>query len=200
MSNQGKYAVLILAAGSSSRLGEPKQLLSYGNKNLLNHTIDEAKKAGDGIVVVILGGNYHLIAGNIHHAGIKVSYNAAWEKGMSSSIVKGLQELTREHAGLEGVILTVCDQPFISAALFNELIAAAVQTGKTIVASAYAGTLGTPVLFLKKHFDSLLNLKGKEGGRGLIEKYKEDVASVIFENGEIDIDTMDDYNDLISNK
>lgn len=191
--SEKKYAVVVLAAGSSSRMGEPKQLLSYRNKNLLNHTIDEAKKAVNGIVVVILGGNYHLIAGNINHAGIKVIYNPDWAKGMSSSVHAGLQYLTKEYPQLDGVILTVCDQPFVSATVFDLLVAEADMPGTDIVASAYGGTLGTPVLFKKGYFSELMQLSGPDGAKMLLKKYKDKVAPVPFEHGEIDIDTMEDY-------
>lgn len=190
--------IIVLAAGSSSRLGAPKQLLSYNDKNLLGHVIDEAKKTADARVVVILGGNYQLIAGNINTPGIEVIYNPDWEEGISSSIRAGLAGLTKENKDLDRVILTVCDQPFITADLFKTLITKAGSSGKSIVASAYSGTLGTPVLFAAAHFSDLGNLKGKEGAKILLDKYKENVTSVPFENGEIDIDTPEDYKKLIT--
>jgi molybdenum cofactor cytidylyltransferase len=198
MNTVRKFGTIVLAAGSSSRMGSPKQLLSYQDKSLLANTIDAAKKTGDGIVVVILGGNYPVIAENIEHTGVKLIYNPDWEEGMSSSIRAGLSALMEEYHDLEGVILTVCDQPFISASLLNVLLGKADTTGKSIVASAYGGTLGTPVLFTQKHFGDLTGLRGKEGAKMLIKKYEAQVASVPFENGEIDIDTMDDYNKLIN--
>ena len=196
MSALKKYGIIILAAGSSSRLGQPKQLLSYQDKSLLMHTIDASKDAGDGLVVVILGGNYQLIAESIGHTGIKIVYNPDWEQGMSSSIRTGLQGLMDEHADLDGVILTVCDQPFLTARVLIALQNKANISGKDIVASAYGGTLGTPVLFTARHFDGLMALKGREGAKKLLKKYEAELASVPFENGEIDIDTMDDYNRL----
>jgi len=160
------------------------------------HTIDASKDAGDGLVVVILGGNYQLIAESIGHTGIKIVYNPDWEQGMSSSIRTGLQGLMDEHADLDGVILTVCDQPFLTARVLIALQNKANISGKDIVASAYGGTLGTPVLFTARHFDGLMALKGREGAKKLLKKYEAELASVPFENGEIDIDTMDDYNRL----
>ena len=194
----GKFGIIVLAAGSSSRLGAPKQLLSYNDKNLLDHVIEEAKKTADGKVVVILGGNHQQIAGNINSPGIKVIYNPDWEEGMSSSIRTGLAGLKRENKDLDGVILAVCDQPFITAELFSALIAEARSTGKSIVASAYGGILGTPVLFTPVHFKDLEKLKGKEGAKILLDQYRENVTSVPFENGEIDIDTPEDYHKLIN--
>lgn len=197
MTGAGKFGIIVLAAGSSSRLGAPKQLLSYNDKNLLDHVIEEAKKTADGIVVVILGGNRLQIEENTKTSGITIIYNPDWEEGISSSIRTGLAVLTKENKDLDGVILTVCDQPFITEGLFKTLITNARSTGKSIVASAYSGTLGTPVLFTPVHFSDLENLKGKEGAKILLEKFRENVASVPFENGEIDIDTPEDYKKLI---
>jgi molybdenum cofactor cytidylyltransferase len=197
MTGQGCFGILVLAAGSSSRLGKPKQLLSYKDKNLLSNTIDEAKKSADGKVVVILGGNYQLIEAHINDPEINVVYNTGWEEGISSSVRAGLSELNRANPDAAGLILTVCDQPFITEQVFNNLIGTFRTSGKSIIASTYAGTLGTPVLFSKIYFGDLMALKGKEGAKKLLEKYKENVAAVPFEKGEIDIDTPEDYSRLL---
>jgi len=192
-----KTGIVILAAGSSSRLGQPKQLLSYQHKSLLARTIEAAKSTRDGIVVVILGEKHAAIAKDVEPSGVRVVYNEGWEEGMSSSIRAGLSVLTA-HTELDGVILTVCDQPYLTAWVLNALLDAAESSGKSIVASAYGDTLGTPVFFSKQHFEDLLALKGAEGARMLIKKYETQVASLPFEKGEVDIDTLEDYQKLIS--
>lgn len=197
MSNP-KTGIVILAAGSSSRLGRPKQLLSYHHKSLLDNTIEEAKKATDGLVLVILGGNRDVIENNIIQSGVTICYNPDWEEGMSSSIRLGLALCRKEHEELEQLIFTVCDQPFISADIFRGLISGAADTGKGIVASSYGGTLGTPVLFDQKYFDELTALKGEEGAKKIVTKFKDEVAAVTFEKGGIDIDTPEDYNRLLN--
>jgi molybdenum cofactor cytidylyltransferase len=193
-----KVGILILAAGPSSRLGSPKQLLSYQDKTLLNHTIDAAKTAQDGIVVVILGGNHELIKDHIDEKEIMITYNSQWEGGMSSSIRAGLYDLVREHKDLDAVILAVCDQPFITAELFDALVLEANTSGKSIVASSYGDTLGTPVLFAEKYFAELSRLKGKQGAKAMVAKYDDEVAVVPFDKGHIDIDTPEDYTRLIN--
>ena len=115
---------------------------------------------------------------------------------MASSIVKGLNELLRLNPNVEECILAVCDQPFVTSLVFENLIKEYHKTGKEITASAYSETLGTPVLFHKKYFDELLDLKGQEGAKKLIKKYQNDVVSIPFEKGSIDIDTEEDYNKL----
>jgi len=195
----GKTGIIILAAGSSSRLGQPKQLLSYQHKSLLDNTIEEAKKATDGLVLVILGGNRVQIEENIDHSGIRIVGNPDWEEGISSSIRLGLAKAGEENEDLDRVILTVCDQPFITAEIFRGLISKEASSGKGIVASSYGGTLGTPVLFDKRYFSELSLLKGAEGAKKVITKFKDTVAAVAFEKGEIDIDTPEDYNRLLNN-
>lgn len=197
MSGLKKVGIIILAAGSSSRLGQPKQLLSYQHKSLLQHTIDAAKNTRDSTVVVILGGNQECIASRIDAEGLSVMSNEAWEEGMSSSIRAGLSALTAAQPDLDGVILTVCDQPFLSSQLLEALLDQAQLTGKSIVASAYNETLGTPVYFGHQYFPDLLALEGKQGAKLLLKKYEAQVVSVPFEKGEIDIDTIEDYQKLI---
>lgn len=199
MSNFSKVGIIVLAAGPSSRLGTPKQILTFRDKNLLDITTDAAKKVAHGRVVVILGGNYEYIEGNVNHSGVQIVYNPDWEEGMSSSIRLGLQHILAENGPLDGVILSVCDQPFISAGVFEALIAAARTKEKNIFASAYAGTLGVPVLFSSSYFSELAMLSGKEGAKTLLLKYNADLASVLFVNGEIDIDTAEDYDKLMNN-
>jgi len=193
-----KTGIIVLAAGSSSRLGQPKQLLSYQDKSLLENTIEAAKVAANSIVVVILGGNYQPVAEHIENTGVRTSYNKDWEEGISSSIRTGLSALTQEYDDLDAVVLAVCDQPFMTAGLLQSLISTANNSDKGIVASSYANTLGTPVLFTAKHFGDLMALKGQDGAKMLLSKYQDEVVSVPFENGEIDIDTPEDYNRLIS--
>lgn len=194
-----KTGIIILAAGSSSRLGQPKQLLAYQHKSLLGHTIDAAKKVTNGIVLVILGGNYELIAGNTSYADTNMIYNPDWEEGISSSIRLGLSRIRLENKDLDKVILAVCDQPFIDENIFEGLIKEAAISGKGIVASSYSGTLGTPVLFDKEYFADLAALKGKQGAKIILGKFEGHITSVPFEKGEIDIDTPEDYKRLINN-
>jgi molybdenum cofactor cytidylyltransferase len=210
MSQIKKVGIIILAAGSSTRLGEPKQLLSYQHKSLLARTIEAAKNAGDAKVVVILGDKHTAIAEDIEPLGVDVIYNAAWEEGMSSSVRVGLSALLKGQTGaghaaaddvaaqLEGVILTVCDQPFLTSAVLQALLDEAKLSGKSIVASAYKDTLGTPVFFGRQYFEDLLALKGAQGARMLLKKYEAELASVPFDKGEIDIDTPEDYQKLIT--
>lgn len=195
---QNKIGIIILAAGNSSRLGRPKQLLEYKESTLLKNTVSEALKVENSFVIVVTGSNHDLIEKKLNLPQITFSFNSDWENGMSSSIVNGIKQLLLLNPKCEQCVLAVCDQPFVSSLIFENLIKEHHTTQKGIVASAYSETLGTPVLFHKKYFQDLLELKGQEGAKKLIKKYAEDVVSVLFEKGNIDIDTEEDYFKLIS--
>lgn len=188
--------IIILAAGSSSRLGRPKQLLEYKESTLLKNTISEALKVSNSFIIVVTGANQENVEKELNSSQIIISFNTDWENGMASSIVKGLNELLLLNPDCEQCIFSVCDQPYVTSLIFENLIKEYHKTKKGIVASAYSETLGIPVLFNKKYFKELLELNGQEGAKKLINKYKNDVASVPFEKGNIDIDTEEDYKKL----
>lgn len=190
--------IIILAAGNSSRLGKPKQLLEYNGYTLLRNTIIQAKSIPDSFVIVVTGAYKKNIDEELAYTAAKVVNNPEWETGMASSIAIGLQQLRALNPQIKACIFTVCDQPFINAQVFKDLIDSHKTSGKGIVASAYAETLGTPVLFSSTYFEVLENLKGHEGAKNVIQLHSNDVASVPFEKGAVDIDTMDDYNNLIN--
>jgi molybdenum cofactor cytidylyltransferase len=188
--------IIILAAGNSSRLGRPKQTLKFQNKSLLRSVLDEAIRSAAGPVWVVIGANKDEVAAEIGGAIIPMKLNQEWEEGIASSIRTGLYEMLRVYPSLDAVILTVCDQPFVSASLFKEMLARKKETGKGIIACSYDDTLGTPVLFGKEYFESLQQLQGQEGAKKLIRQNPEDVAAVVFELGSIDIDTIEDLEEL----
>lgn len=192
-----KTGTVILAAGSSTRLGISKQLLSYNGKTLLQHAIDEAVKAGADPIVVVLGFKAEEISDTINRNNIGLFINTNWQEGMASGISGGVSKAISLDKNLERLIIAVCDQPFVSAALFNELNKIQQESQKPIVASAYADTIGTPVLFTKKYFPRLQELTGEEGAKKIVKANMDDVAAVEFSPGEIDIDTVDDYDDLV---
>jgi molybdenum cofactor cytidylyltransferase len=191
-------AIIILAAGNSSRLGTPKQLLRYKNKTLLQTAIEEASLVPNAIVFVVTGANHDVIQNEPYTESIIICYNGEWEKGMSTSIATGLKELLALHPDIQKCILTVCDQPYLSSSVFKDLINTYFETGNGIIASSYSQTLGSPVLFDEKYFDALLELKGQEGAKKIITRFSDDTASVVFEKGAVDIDTIEDYHNLIN--
>lgn len=188
--------ILILAAGNSSRLGEPKQLLNFKAKSLLRRVTEESLKITNSVLVVT-GSNHSAIFEEIENLKVKIIENLNWSEGMGSSIQIGLKELLNSFPSIENCIISVCDQPFIDDKVFSDLIQMQKYSHKGIVASKYADTVGTPVLFSKKYFENLSNLSGQEGAKKLVQKFKDDTAEINFEKGAIDIDTQNDYQQLI---
>lgn len=191
-----KAAVIILAAGSSSRLGSPKQLLTVDDKTLLQHTIEAAKAAGIDPVIVVLGANRELIKKDLNAKEVVIAENEKWQSGLASSIHSGIEALTKVSPSADAAILMVCDQPFVSAELLNDLLRKQKETGKAIVASSYDNTLGTPALFHSSLFPELAALEGDTGAKILLKKYENQLSSVPFIRGGIDIDTGEDYKNL----
>lgn len=189
-------AIIILAAGSSSRMGRPKQLLPYMGKSLLSHSVDIANDADANPVIVVLGADAALLEKEIDEKKVHIVVNKEWQEGMASSIRCGLNTLLHIAPSSGAAILMVCDQPFVSAPLLNELISKQKNTGKQIVASQYQNTVGPPALFDKIIFPELMELKGDAGARKIVERHSNDTTTVLFTPGNIDIDTEADYKAL----
>ena len=191
-----KTGIIILAAGSSSRMGEPKQLMMYKNKTFLQHIIGEAKLANLDPVICVTGYQSELIMKSISRMKVAVVYNEHWQEGMGTGITAGLKQVMLSD--IDSVILAVSDQPYISSDLFRTMIEWKDKSGKGIVACTYARTLGTPVLFTKDYFSRLQLLNGDQGAKHIVKLNLPDVCPVEFEKGEVDIDTKQDYEKLIS--
>jgi molybdenum cofactor cytidylyltransferase len=193
---QNHTAILIPAAGSSMRLSRPKQLLEYHGKSLLNHAIDEALAAQPDLVMVITGAHRPEVESSITGKPVKIMYNKQWEEGIGTGIAAGVGAIINHLPVTENIIIVACDQPFVSAKLFEELSATQEKSGKGIVASSYAGTRGTPALFTQKYFASLTQLAGDTGAKTLIRQNADDVADVDFPKGNIDVDTEEAFRQL----
>jgi molybdenum cofactor cytidylyltransferase len=191
----GERAIIILAAGSSSRFGYAKQLVQHNGESFIKHASAEAIKVVKNVVVV-LGGNAELIRKEMENIPAQLVYNKDWEEGMSSSIRCGLSFLLSENPFLEVAVLMVCDQPFVTSSLLNELVTKYEETKKPIIACAYKDTVGTPVLFDKAFFPALLGLTGQSGAKKIIAENIGSTITIPFPLGYIDIDTKEDYESL----
>ena len=188
--------IIILAAGKSSRLGQPKQLLEYRGQTLLQHSLQVALASDARPVVVVLGADADRIKKEITDDAAHVVENREWEEGMASSIRCGIRELQQLHPAAEGAMVMVCDQPYVTSALLNRLLAIHRETDKPIVSCQYANTVGTPAYFHKSMFAELLELEGDGGAKGLLLKHAEGLEIVQFPEGKVDIDTEADYRNL----
>lgn len=189
--------IIVLAAGASTRLGSPKQLLVYRDKTLLRHTVEEAIHAGVAATVVVLGADAPQLSKEINDLAAIIVQNEAWATGMSSSIRKGLKALTDQHTHLEGAVIMMCDQPFVTAGLLKELISTYKQTGKPIVISHYGEAMGPPAFFHHSFFKQLIELQGDEGAKKIVQQHRHKLSFVNFPQGKIDIDSKADYEKLL---
>jgi molybdenum cofactor cytidylyltransferase len=170
-------AAIVLAAGASTRLGQPKQLVEIGGETLLQRAVRTAREAGCDPVVVVLGAAAEQILKRCDLSDAIVAMNSEWQQGMASSVRAGLAATS----GAEGVVLTTCDQPAVTAAHLRALMAT-----DSVTASAYAGRRGVPAYFPAALFAELMRLRGDAGARDLLHE----AATVDLAGGELDVDTV----------
>ncbi len=203
--NSSTVGLIILAAGASTRMGTPKQLLTYRGRSFIRHITEVAICASQQRfaiasacqpIAVVLGAHAERIKPEISQLPIQIVENQQWAEGMSTSIRVGLEALLAMNPNLEAVAIALCDQPFVSFPILDRIVEAYRVTGKPIIASEYSGTLGVPVLFNRTLFSELMALKSTEGAKKLIKKHIHEVFSVPFAEGAIDIDTPKDYEQL----
>ena len=184
---------LVLAAGASTRMGTPKQLLLADGKPLLVRTVEALLDSPVWPVVVVLGAHAELIRPALTRLPVLIADNPAWAEGLASSIRGGIATLRQFSRALDGALVALCDQPAFSAAIVARLIATQQTTGRSIVAARYSGRCGAPALFLRRHFDTLAELTGEEGARTLLNGESPPVAPVDLPELAFDVDTPADY-------
>src|SRR5512137_2027685 len=154
MSEPATTAAVILAAGPSRRMGSPKQLLEVDGRSLLRGAALTALSSSCRPVIVVLGAHADRVGRELLGLDVTVVRNEDWEDGLGSSVRCGIEAVRREP-GVGSVVLMLCDQPLVTPALIEQLVAAHRQGGATIVACEYAGTVGVPALFDRSVFDEL---------------------------------------------
>jgi molybdenum cofactor cytidylyltransferase len=191
-----KLAAVVLAAGGSTRFGQPKQLAVFQDKTFVRRIVAAANEAGCAPIVVVVGPNAAQIASELTGLPVSIAEHPNWSNGLGSSIAVGVEHAANITADLDAVILLTCDQPFVNAAALRQLIQLYLENGKPIVASAYAETLGIPALFDRSCFAELLQLTGDSGAKRIILAQQRDVVPFDFPAAAIDIDTAADYEKL----
>jgi molybdenum cofactor cytidylyltransferase len=185
------FAVILLAAGGSTRMGAVKQLLDFRGKPLLRHAAESAQASGCERVIAVLGAHEREARAVLDGLAVEIVVNDRWPEGMGTSIQSGLRAL--ENGGIGGAILALADQPFISPEFLAGLVARHRESGKPIVASRYSGTAGVPVFFAREAFPLLMALKPDQGCKGVILANSLEALLVDCPEAAIDIDTREDY-------
>lgn len=190
-------SITILAAGASTRLGQPKQLLEFKGKTLIAHAIEQALEAKCGKVSVILGANHEKVQPTIQSYPVEIIQNTNWEEGIGNSIALGISTLEKQDPKTKGALLMLCDQPFVTSDLLKKLLEKFQTSSNLVTACSYDNTIGIPAIFDQQLFEELKKLKGDRGAKKVILKYEKQAEFVSFVEGGVDVDTLEDYEALI---
>lgn len=191
-------AVLILAAGSSSRMGQPKQLLPWKDTTLLDNILKKVTSSCPMQIIVVLGAYAERIRSEIQEKKPIILMNEKWESGLGSSLACGAKYILEKKETYDGVLVLLGDQPFIDEDFIDTMIATFYDNEKGIVATTYGKKVGVPALFSKDYFDALADLKGDSGAKSMLIAHDNDVIPISAGNVTLDIDTQQDYERLKS--
>ena len=199
MAENENIAVVILAAGESSRMQQTKQLLPWGNSTLVGHAMKEALESNAENVYVVLGAKAETIQMQYVTSDVTWILNKNWKKGMGSSISCAIKYLGQLKMGYAGILIMLCDQPLIDADYIDKMISTFKKSGKGIVATAYDNSKGTPVLFHKKYLKDLSNLEGRIGAKKIVADNENDIFAINPKGKQKDLDTMEEYLQALKN-
>lgn len=197
MSKYSNITIAILAAGASTRMGSPKQLLKWEDKTLLQHAIHTAKQTTASNVIVVLGANAEVITSEIENTAVSTLINNEWQQGLGKSIACVSDFMKNSEDKSDGLLITLADQPFVTTEYLDKMILQFSNHENGIIATAYnPKQKGVPVLFDKSYFKELSEITGDDGAKSVLKKYNGQLETIIpnFEN--YDIDTTSDYNRL----
>ncbi len=195
-SNSEGVGAVILAAGSSSRMGTPKQTLQFRGESLLRRAALAALGAGCAPVIVVTGANAGLSRRELKGLDVREVLNTLWETGMASSVRAGVETLVSDYAGVDAAVLLLCDQPHLTSEIIYGLVAAHRANGMPVVASTYGGSFGVPALFSRTLFAELARLEGAGGAKQVIKRHASEAHFLPFPDGDVDVDTPDDFSRL----
>ena len=184
--------VILLAAGGSSRLGHPKQLVPIDGRTLLRRAAEEALATACGPLTVVLGASFELLQEELKGLDLELCRNDDWREGMASSLRVGLRSCLDRDPELPRVLLLLCDQPAVDREVLGRLVALHAEGTTVATACAVEGRPGAPAIFEAECFAQLLALRGDEGARKSLRDGEIQVALLDFPAGGIDIDTEAD--------
>jgi molybdenum cofactor cytidylyltransferase len=194
---QPQVGIVILAAGGSTKLGSPKQLVRFKGKTVFRRSVESAVACDPHGLIVVLGSRAEEISIEAEGLPVEIVINKGWEVGISSSIKAGLARLIESRPDIDAVIIMLSDQPFVDEKTIRSLSDTYGTSGKPIVASEYNGVLGVPALFDRVMFDDLMALEGDAGARVIIRQTaSENIAPIPAPEAAFDIDTPQDRDRL----
>ena len=188
--------ILVLAAGGSSRMGRPKQVLPWNGGTLLGHVLRQATGTG-APVLLVLGAHAEMVLEKVAIGEAHATINPDWEKGMGSSLSYGLAKILEQLPEMEAVLIVLGDQPLVDAAFLAQFLRAHKKDKDVVIATAYENGAGVPALFPKRYFPKLLELDGNQGARQLIAQFGNSVHKLSGKGRTGDIDSPEDYRRLM---
>ncbi len=188
---------VILAAGTSTRLGRPKQLLEVGGKALVAHVADAALAAGLDEVIVVVGYQHAAIQAALGTRNLRFCLNKRFADGQSTSLVAALDAVP---PGTDAVVVLLADQPTVEPVVIDRLLAKRRETRASIVIVSYGGTTSHPTLFGRELFVEMRGIRGDQGARKVIRRHGSAVETV--DGGAVtpppDVDTEEAYEALLA--
>lgn len=191
MSEPQCIAAVILAAGAATRMGRLKQLLPYGGGTLVGHAVEQAIGAGFNPVIVVTGSENASVQEAIRELSVEIVFNEAWQLGMGSSIVAGLERAQTYRPAAVAILLA--DQPLVTTRHLKEMSQLLQEDGTKIVAAEYNRTLGVPALFKSEMFEELLSLAPEAGARHILRSRTEHSTAYLMPEAGVDIDTPEQF-------
>jgi molybdenum cofactor cytidylyltransferase len=200
INNFERVGLILLAAGGSSRMGSPKQLLMHGGRTLIRSAALAAIESGCRPVVVVIGAAAAHTRSELDDIEVDPVENPQWESGLGSSIVCGINRLVATSPDADGAVVMLCDQPRVGADHIRALLLAARAVRADIAASEYGEGLGVPAVFSRSLFDELAHIPADRGAKRLIAGHRGPVARVPCPEAAADIDTPEDYRGILGSK
>ena len=185
-------AILVLAAGKSSRMNSIKQLEKINNKTLLEFTLQKIQAFYTATIFCVLGANADKIKSAINTDNIQFIQNNHFEDGLSASIVSGIEYFKKKELNFDGIFILLADQPAIEVTYLEAMLNLFEENKELIIASNYGTKLGVPVIFPKKYLPQLLLIKGDKGAKEFINKRKDLTLCPKQTTNFLDIDTKED--------
>ena len=188
---------ILLAAGTSRRMGEPKQLLKWGNKSLIQFQVETILPTTDK-VYVILGAYAERIQPLLKNYNVELIQFNQWEKGMGDSLAYGIQQICKSNPNIDGFLISLIDQPLVSASHYSAMRARFEKGKNQIIASeSDSGWVGVPVLFDAYYSAQLQSLSGEEGAKVILKKNTVNTIAIKAGHTLIDMDTPEVYQKLV---
>ncbi len=197
-------AAILLAAGRSSRMGQGqhKLLLPLGDRPVLLHVVETVLASQARPLVIVLGHQAEQVRTLLtpYESELTTVENPDYQQGMSTSLRKGIETLMSSYPSVNGALIVLGDQPLMTSHILDSMIETKQNTGKRIITARYRGKRGNPTLFDASLFPELMEMTGDEGGRKVLERYRQEIATLDMDEDmpNYDVDTWEAYQQVVA--